>query len=302
MKERMKNMWIGAGNVLTTVMSFTAAMLFSSKKAAREIREMSKHTDVNRKAFVLGNGPSLKEVLETPLLLKELEDGDVIVTNRFAISEEFPKLKPRYYILMDPFFFKDENIQKDKESLVMFDALNNADWDIVFFIPTSTDLTDVLKYINNPHLRFQRFNGTRIRGPVKFQNRMYRKGLGIPSSRNVIIPAMELMINLGYKNVYLYGAEFSWTKTYDVDPRTNKLFMNDGHFYKTNNIIYQDPVYTYEKGYFKWSLEAIAEMLAGTEQVALFAESMGVKMVNRTKGSFIDAFPYENPDTIFDNN
>lgn len=40
------------------------------------------------------------------------------------------------------------------------------------------------------------------------------------------------MMLLGYESIYLYGVEFSWTKTMDVDPSNGKMFFNDGHFYE----------------------------------------------------------------------
>ena len=116
--------------------------------------------------------------------------------------------------------------------------------------------------------------------------------MGIPSTRNVLIPAIQLMINIGYKELYLYGAEFSWTKTIDVDPKNNKVFMNDRHFYNKEDIHY------YEKGWYKWYLEAIIDMLGGMDQLTKYALSRKVRIINRTKGSFVDAFEYENPDLI----
>ena len=100
------------------------------------------------------------------------------------------------------------------------------------------------------------------------------------------------MINMGYKQIYLYGAEFSWTKNIDVDPENNKVFLNDSHFYNKTDIVY------YNNGWYKWYLEAVVEMLDGTERIASYADEMKVKIFNRTKGSFIDAFEYENPDNL----
>lgn len=298
MRELLKKLWIGSGNALSAIMSFFAVLFFSSHTVARKLRKKGKELNTSKKAFVLGNGPSLKEVLETPKLRKELEEGDIIVTNRFATSDEFYKLKPAFYILMDPLFFDEQEIEKDITSKEMYEAFNKVDWQMTLFLPKEASLVVVNKYLHNPSVDVLLFNGTTIIGPSRFINRMFRKGLGLPNSRNIILPALMLMINFGYKNVYLYGAEFSWTKNFDVDPKDNKLFLNDRHFYKTNNVITVDPAYKFDKGYYRWSLESIAEMLKGTETIALYASSVGVHVFNRTKGSFIDAFDYENPDMI----
>ena len=64
------------------------------------------------------------------------------------------------------------------------------------------------------------------------------------------------------------------------------------HFYSKEEIRY------FGKGAYLWWLKVIAEDLEGVEQVAKFAKKRGVSIVNRTKGSFIDSFEYENPDTL----
>ena len=294
MRQLLKKTWIGAGFFMNTLMSLFATMFFSSRKVARIIKSLTKEMNVTRKAFVLGNGPSLKEVLSSPTLRKELEQGDLIVTNRFAISTDFNKLRPKYYILMDPLFFDEEYIQKDTSIKQMYDILNGVDWAMILFLSREANLKVVSKHLNNTNVRVFAYNGTTIMGPTCFQNTMFRYGMGLPSSKNIIIPAIMLMINLGYKDIYIYGAEFSWTKNIDVNPQNNRVFLNNGHFFKENDIVY------YEKGWYKWYLKAVVEMLTGTEQLAKYAKSRKTNVVNRTKGSFIDAFEYENPDNILE--
>lgn len=298
MRGLLKKIWIGAGNAMTALMSLLAVLFFSSKKVARQLNKLSKEIDGAQKAYVLGNGPSLNEVLTNHKLRRELESGDVIVTNRFAVSNEFYSLKPRYYILLDPLFFDEVNIQNDQSIQEMYDAFNRVEWPMILFLPNGAKLNVVYSFLHNCSIEIRLFNGTTIIGPEKFQNFLFRKGLGLPNSRNIILPAILIMINAGYRNIYLYGAEFSWTKNLDVNPKNNRVFINNQHFYKTDDVMYEDPAYTYDKGYYRWTLESIADMLRGTESLAKYAESMGANVVNRTKASFIDAFPYENPDTI----
>lgn len=292
MRLLLKKLWLIAGNTMTALMSLFSVLLFSSYKVAKQIKRQSKGVDKDRKAFVLGNGPSLKEILTTPKMNEELLEGEVIVTNRFAICEDFKKLKPHYYILMDPAFFSEGFVEKDATVSAMYEALNNVDWNMLLFLPKEADIEVVERYLTNSCVQIIQYNGTTVIGPKCFQNWIYRHGMGLPNSRNIIIPAIMLMINMGYNKIYVYGAEFSWTKSIDVDPRNNRVFLNDGHFYNNDNIHY------YEKGWYRWYLDTIVQMLYGTEQLAIYAESRGIKVINRTKGSFIDAFEYENPDEI----
>ncbi len=298
MREILKTLWIWGGNAMTATMSLFAVLFFSSRKVARKLNKLSNEADKTRKAFVLGNGPSLNDVLSKSILRQELEQGDVIVTNRFAISADFTHIKPHYYILMDPLFFDEASVKNDPSMQEMYEAFNRVTWPMILFLPKEANLKIVSNYLHNLKVNVVLYNGTTVVGPVKFQNYMYRHGMGLPNSRNIILPALMLMINIGYKNIYLYGAEFSWTKNFDVNPKNNRVFLNDRHFYKTDDVLYDDPSYTYDKGYYRWSLESIAEMLRGTEMIATYAESQGTNVINRTKGSFIDAFEYENPDNI----
>lgn len=292
MRRFLKNLWLNAAFAMKALMSLVSVILFSSSKVATSLRKLASTTDISNKVFVLGNGPSLNSVLESPKLMKELHESDVIVTNRFATSAYFYKLKPKYYILLDPFFFDIKSIEQDPTALAMYEALNKVHWPMILFLSKNADQVSISHYLNNPKIKIVLYNATQIVGPTFFQNFMYRNGFGLPNSRNVILPAITLMINQGYKEIYLYGAEFSWTKNIDVNPENNKIFINDGHFYQNKNETYM-PV-----GWYRWYLDNINQMLHGTEQLSNYARSKGIKVVNRTKGSFIDAFNYENPDYI----
>ena len=64
-----------------------------------------------KKAIVLMNGPSLLGDIEEDNL-----SGDIYVSNDFASSKEFFILKPNNYVIVDPFFFQENersvNIKK----------------------------------------------------------------------------------------------------------------------------------------------------------------------------------------------
>lgn len=291
MREFLKICYAWSVKFMQSCISVISVCLLSSLRVARRL----KHVEVGElsaKAFVLANGSSLKEILENEQLGKEICENDSIVMNYFAISDYFTLVRPKFYVLMDPVFFEEKNIQDNIKVKQMFEALNKLDWDMKLYIVNTPSAKKARKYITNDYVEIVLFNGTRARGGIRLQNFFYRHNLGIPSSRNVIIPAMMILINAGYKKIYLYGAEFSWTKSIDVNPQNNKVFLNDGHFYQSQDVVY------YEKGWYKWYLENIVEMLDGVYQVAEYAKAMHVVVINRTKSSFIDAFPYENPDNI----
>lgn len=300
MKEKLKKIYMWFGRLGDTVVSLFLILAYSHKGVAQKINRLKINIQ-NQEATILANGPSAREIVNER---KELIKGtDLLVVNDFGNTEFFFDLKPKYYILLDPtyfnFSFKHPGLNEKNEDttrinkLRLFNNLKEVDWPMQLFVPSGCNIKTFISLFDaNPNINVISFNATRVLGFDGFQNVMYGHGLGLPTSRNVIIPAMILMVILGYKKVFLYGCEISWTKTMDVDPENGQMFFNDRHFYSKDEIRY------FGKGAYLWWLEAISEMLRGVEQVAKFAKSNGVHIVNRTKGSFIDSFDYENPDTI----
>lgn len=290
MRGILKKLYFAIIKLVDSIVSICTMCIFSSFKAARGVGKMRKTRD--KRAFVLGNGPSLKDVLGNPKLLDEIQDGDSIVMNYFANSEQFKIIKPAYYILLDPSFFDEIRLKEDEKVKAVYTNLHSVDWDMTLFFVHGADISAIKRLIDNQHITVVTYNGTRIVGFEWLQSWCYKRNLGIPSSRNVIIPALLLMANIGYNDIILYGAEFSWTKTIDVNPENNRVFLNDQHFYTNKDVHY------YDKGWYKWYLKAIVEMLDGVDHVGEYSRHVNVNITNRTKGSFIDAFDYENPDKI----
>ena len=57
--------------------------------------------------LILGNGPSLAEDLPRLIERREHETKDVMAVNFFALDERFETVRPAYYVLSDPMFFRD---------------------------------------------------------------------------------------------------------------------------------------------------------------------------------------------------
>lgn len=296
----MKKIYFGIIKFFQTVVSLLLVLVYNNKGAGRKVRRLMKDRQ-GRAATLLANGPSAREIVTERKDL--LEGTDLMVLNDFGNTDKFFELKPTYYILLDPAYFDynfknpglnennaDENRTREK---VLMENFKKVDWDMTLFYPSIYKAKKVKSLFDfNPNIEVIPYNATRVMGYDGFQNFMYKRAQGLPSSRNVIIPAMMLFPLLGYKTVYLYGCEISWTKTMDVDLENGRMFFNDRHFYSKDEIRY------FGKGAYLWWLEAISEMLRGVEQIAKFANYSGVRIINRTKGSFIDAFEYENPDTV----
>ena len=286
MKSLLKKLYSWLSDLAATIVSIVSILAFSSFKVARRMRKL-KDVGKGKDVLVLANGPSLREVLEKKM--DYLKENDCIVVNFFGNTDYFFKIKPRYYILLDPAFFKkqkSETVNSNIDKLVA--NLNKVDWPMTLFIPYTKDAVKTGKErVENENISIDVYNSNRVQGFISFQNLIYRRCLGIPSSINVSLPAIILMINLGYKNVYLHGVEFSWLKAYVVDELNGRIYLNDGHFYEGNNRLF------IPKGGYKFDVGCILDALDATERIQNYAIYRNVCIVNRTRGSYIDAFPYE---------
>lgn len=290
MREVLRKIYEGTISLVETIVSFLMVLLFSSCKAARgasKLRDLGKGKD----ACVLANGPALKGVIDNYFDL--LKKQDCIVLNYFGNTDVFWKLKPLFYVLLDPAFFGGDGFDIFKEPTVkLIDNFNKVDWEMTLFVPAVKDAKkNVERRILNSNINVVPFNATRIVGIKGFRNFMYKHNMGLPSTKNVLFPAMMRMLNMGYDHVYLYGAEFSWVKTYNVDPDNGRIYTDDVHFYGKDRIYY-------DKGRFCFDMGCLHEALLCTYMIQDYAEYIGRPVINRTIGSFIDAFPYENPNNI----
>lgn len=281
----MKKFYFFLHNLLDTLVTIVNVLLFSSFKSARNIKKLNAKRD--RPVSILANGPSLNRVI---IDKRSILDGtDKVVVNFFANTFAFREIKPEYYLLIDPNLFNDSFIESKPPCQQLIENLNKVDWKLFLIVPHEA-LKKVKSMINNENILVIDINCTRIVG-LPFVNRLfYKHGFGVPNSKNVIIPGIISMMLLGYESIYLYGVEFSWTKTMDVDPSNGKMFFNDGHFYEKSKIRYFD-----KGGYLRW-LKSIVTMIEGTNELAILAKRNNVRIVNRTTSSFVDAFEFENID------
>lgn len=263
-----------------TIISLTLAIFSSSFSIARRLKKLSKFQN-NTTCYVLGNGPSLANELKNNLKL--FIDNDVLSLNYFSNTKHFNLLQPKYYVLLDYICFDLFGDGKVNNEL-QIDNFNKIDWEMILFVPVSQKKSFFLTHIKNTKINIVFFNTTRIIGGERFRNFFYKHNLGIPSSINVSLPSILLMINLNYKNIYLYGLEHSWLKTLFVN-ENNLVCEDDRHFFdkNTSNVrVNRGPM---NKLMMQYYTVFNAHML-----LQEFAVYKKIQIINCTKDSFIDAY------------
>lgn len=231
----------------------------------------------NELITILGNGPSLREDINKI----DFGKGQFCVVNYFLDSSLFNSLKPQYYLLADPVFFQSETMI---ESIV-----EKVHWEMQLFVPYiiwkkrfKKRTFEWLKIIPYNDYSYQGFKC------VKFW--LYKKGWSMPTPQNVLVPSLFNAINMGYKEIRLYGADHSWTKSLCVT-KDNVVCAIDSHFY--DNKVSINPYWKGREGcYYKLYefFRDLSKTFESYHQIREYAERVGSRIINCTEDSFIDAF------------
>lgn len=233
---------------------------------------------------ILGNGPSLADTMENSRAW--LAGRSLMAVNFAANTPQWKSLRPEYYILADPHFFNgddDPNVEK------LWDSLRLASWKIILFIPAGYEKI-ARKKLSGGTVEVKKYNLTPVEGPKWMSFAAYRKGLGMPRPRNVLIPAIMMSIREGYKTIYLCGADHSWTRTLSVDDN-NTVVSIQPHFYEDNEDEHQRVSSVYSGVRLHEMLHSLTVAFRSYFIIESYAKRCGVKILNATPGSFIDAFP-----------
>ena len=92
-------------NTFDTALYF--AVMAVKENFRNYIRRAGPTGDPSRGMVILGNGPSLSDDLPRLIARREYEAKDFMAVNFFAEDDRFEVVRPGYYVLSDPMFFRD---------------------------------------------------------------------------------------------------------------------------------------------------------------------------------------------------
>lgn len=281
---------------LQEIIEKTVQILLSSLKIILYSKwrlERPKSNNLNKKAIILANGPSLKSFIDNK---KKFFFGyDLCGVNFFWKSDFFTVLKPKHYVIASTNFWAQGMIDKnDKERKITFVKLaEKVSWPMNLYVP----------YFAQKHKRWQEsialnsnikiyfFNLVPLEGPSCFINWAMKRGLAMPRPHNVLIPAIKITIDLLYSEVYIAGADHSWLKEIFVT-EDNNAYLTQKHFYDENEakpeVMYSGP--TTKKRKLHEMLMKFVYAFSSYHTLNEYAKSRDVKIYNTTEGSYIDAF------------
>lgn len=270
----------GLNNLVKSIVSLLRVLVLSRMSVALKSKRY-KDLKLRNDCTILATGPSLKKAFEDGAV--HWKESDVFVVNMFVLSPEFWEIKPRFYFLADGAFFEPKDDRNKEELKALSGKFERIDWEMNLFIPSSCVNGGILANLTNPYIKVLRCNSTTFEGFKGLCHPMYRHCWAMPRCQTVTNMALTEAINMGYKNVYLYGADHSWTRDLCVND-DNEVCYGDRHVYATGLQVIK------KEGTISELLIAFARMFESHILINDYARSRGVKIWNCTRGSFIDAY------------
>lgn len=264
-----------AGTTLVT----TADKLSPKRRLSREERTLlarnaefkNKHRD--RRAFVIGTGPSLARQDLTPL-------GNEITFTlsgfwKHAIVDQW---QPTYYCFSDPLLFDGSPVMKE-----FFQSLTKRITESTFFVPLSAFKTvqqhQLLPTARTYYVAFEGDLSTDAVDDLDLTS-------PVPGIMNVAQLCMMIAIYMGISPIYLLGLDHDWLS------HTGET----KHFYAGHAGLEKHPEVRPVLG--DWSYRHLMEcQLVGWkayENLARLAALKGIKIFNATDGGFLDVYERAN--------
>lgn len=235
-------------------------------------------------AYVLANGPSLKQEIHNLLKEESFMNSPKFVLNFFANTEEFNILKPDYYCLADKGFFIDYSSERYKLSI---ESINKkTQWKMKLFVPYRY-FQYIIKKIENKNIEIVPLSNLQYEGFESKRYEHYKKGYAVPCYVNVTIMIEYILLNMGCKDIRLYGVDHTFFNNMAVNDN-NHVCIIDKHFYGDEYI----ELKRFDGSYFTISEWLMDKYLTFKEHENMrgYADYLGARIVNCTKGSLIDAY------------
>ena len=241
---------------------------------------------------ILANGPSLNESVNKhkDYILKRTN----FAVNFFAVSSLYSQIKPAYYVMVAPEFWTETGPTQKWEDMRqnIFRVLaGQTNWEMNLFIPTQASKSKLIQKLlgNHKFIKVFYFNVTPVEGFRSFRDIFFKYKLGMPRPYNVLIPSIYLALTLGFKKIYLFGADHSWHEEIKVDD-TNDVTVNHQHFYDKDKQ--QLPMYKLDgKEYHIHDIfNKLQLAFRGYFVLKDYASKLGAKIYNASVRSYIDAF------------
>jgi len=286
-KAKLAVQWLKT--CLDTLSSLVYVVVFSRLPGGEQKRSSTPE------CIVLGNGPSLQKDIG---LNPRIGNGrDIVCVNDFVFSDLYQQLQPKHYIVSDPHYWVPNTLPEIAANRERFftEFLAKTIWSVQLFVPFECKHSarwKELKLNEHPHIQVRYFNRTPVGGFEWSRHLIYRLNLGMPLAQNVLVAALFITLNQGYKRIYMLGADHSWHQEIIVD-NNNRVYLRQKHFYdQDQENVAAEPVYQSNNDLFtmKELFAAWSRVHAGYEVIERYSKNREAHIYNATSNSFVDAF------------
>ena len=261
--------------------------LYDRYKKILSLNVKIKNTKTGKLCFIMGNGPSLKNID-----LTSLRNEETFVVNTFWNHERYKDIDPKYYVLTDTKIFPQpgqvpETYNNWNRVVVEKSNVVNSCPKTKFFLDIGTkDFIESSKIYPKNEIFYLMLSGY-FKDNHNFDIDISKP---IPRTKNVILAALIIAVYMGFEEIYLMGCEHD----YLAHPR---LYAGFKHFYEQKPL---DQDNKEEAAYYTLDVmpyeEHIVQSLILFKNYRLFKERLAktnpnVKIYNATPNSFLDVFP-----------
>lgn len=225
-----------------------------------------KNTFIDKKIYIVGLGPSIKNYDLTKLISK-----NIIMVNRSFNHPEYSKLQPKFHLFIDdklsngswPLSYIDSVLNKAPNVKIIL----NANW---FYLEKFS------KYRNNNQFYWLKFNSVSLLNG-KFKHDITKM---ISVGGTVMECAITLSIYLGSKNINIIGLEGNGIARLMCNENSH-WDGKDKDYQKHTSMLYANDMMTSSRGIKQW--HAMSKKINKTE----------VKIYNLTKEGIFDVYDYK---------
>jgi len=276
-------------NLFKTILSLLKIILLT-----RRVQKLHP-ADNKRTCTILGNGPSLLSTLEKKPTF--LSDSSLLCVNFFADTDLYEKFQPERYVINAPEIWRKNcaEVYLTNQKELFHTISNKTNWTLLLYLPVNARNSEFYKktispiLVQNENIKVCFFNVTPIEGFKFLIFPLFRRNLGMPRPHNVLIPSLMITINSGFEKIFLLGADHSWLKDIWVD-ENNAVFLRQRHFYQNDPT----PKEMHKRGTGTRRLHEVLQKFVYTFSgyfiLKDYVEKRGVRIINATPGSYIDAF------------
>lgn len=256
-----------------------------------------KNLHLNKRCFIIGNGPSLNE-----LDLKKLKNEFTFSVNNIMQNKKiYETINTDYHVLIDPLYFSlNPDIHEDKATIDLLKSINYNDKKPFCFT----------SYKGN--YAFERYglkaclDLAYIYQHKKMSNSFSRKinlCRNIPSSQNVVQSAIFVAIYMGFKEIYLIGCDMtSIFLTYEANKNGEKEILKDYHAYNYSESEKKTMLRDFSNLDNEFMLYDYAYTFTIFKQIQKYALKQNIVIKNATVGGGLDVFHRINFETLFPKN